>query len=207
MKDKILDEINSYYTQKISAFGSTPLGVDWNSKESQYLRFEKLCSIITPDGSFSLIDYGCGYGELINYLNQAFSKNYTYIGYDLSLTMLEQARILFGDLPFVKLYNQVPDVKSDYLIASGIFNVKPESVSNKLWMDYIFESISAFDQLTKKGFSVNLLTTYSDVEYLKKHLFYADPMLLFDFCKRNISKNVSLLHDYNLYEFTLIVRK
>lgn len=30
---------------------------------------------------------------------------------------------------------------------------------------------------------------------------------LFDLCKRRYSKNVALLHDYGLYEFTILIRK
>ena len=32
-------------------------------------------------------------------------------------------------------------------------------------------------------------------------------LFFFDFCKRNFSRNVALLHDYGLYDFTIIVRK
>lgn len=42
---------------------------------------------------------------------------------------------------------------------------------------------------------------------MKEHLYYADPAELFDHCKRNYSRNVALLHDYGLYEFTVLVRK
>jgi hypothetical protein len=38
-------------------------------------------------------------------------------------------------------------------------------------------------------------------------LYYGDPCFLFDYCKRHFSKNIVLLHDYNLYDFTLIERK
>ena len=38
-------------------------------------------------------------------------------------------------------------------------------------------------------------------------LFYADPLHLFDRCKRTYSRFVTLLHDYPLYEFTIIVRR
>jgi len=30
---------------------------------------------------------------------------------------------------------------------------------------------------------------------------------LFDYCKRTYSRDVALLHDYGLYEFTILVRK
>jgi hypothetical protein len=42
---------------------------------------------------------------------------------------------------------------------------------------------------------------------MKDYLYYADPMKLFDHCKKKYSKKVAILHDYPLYEFTLLVRK
>jgi len=58
-----------------------------------------------------------------------------------------------------------------------------------------------------KGFAFNMLTKYSDREYMKEYLYYADPLFIFDYCKRNFSKKVALIHDYELYEFTILVRK
>ena len=94
----------------------------------------------------------------------------------------------------------------DYLVSSGIFNVK-QAVSDKAWESYIIEVIRMFSQYARKGFAFNCLTKYSDEEYKKDYLYYADPLVLFDYCKRNFSKNVALLHDYNLYDFTILVRK
>ena len=42
---------------------------------------------------------------------------------------------------------------------------------------------------------------------MRPDLYYADPCRLFDLCKRRYAKNVALLHDYGLYEFTILVRK
>ena len=52
-----------------------------------------------------------------------------------------------------------------------------------------------------------MLTKYSDKEYMRDNLYYADPLFIFDYCKRNFSKQVALLHDYGLYEFTILVKK
>jgi len=38
-------------------------------------------------------------------------------------------------------------------------------------------------------------------------LYYADPIFLFEHCRRTFSRFVSLIHDYPLYEFTILVRK
>ena len=60
---------------------------------------------------------------------------------------------------------------------------------------------------SKHAFSFNLLTKYSDKEFMQDYLYYADPLFYFDYCKRNYSKNVALLHDYYQYDFTILVRK
>ncbi len=57
------------------------------------------------------------------------------------------------------------------------------------------------------GFAFNALTSYSDIEFRRDDLYYADPLFWFDYCKTNISKYVALLHDYPEYDFTIIVRK
>jgi len=42
---------------------------------------------------------------------------------------------------------------------------------------------------------------------MRPDLHYADPCVLFDRCKRRHSPRVALLHDYGLWEFTILVRK
>jgi hypothetical protein len=61
--------------------------------------------------------------------------------------------------------------------------------------------------LSRKGFAFNALSLYSDPEKRRPDLYYADPLALFDHCQRHFSRYVSLLHDYPLYEFTILVRK
>jgi hypothetical protein len=92
------------------------------------------------------------------------------------------------------------------VVASGIFNVKLDT-SNEDWKEYILNTLSKLNQLSSIAFSFNILTSYSDKEYMKDYLYYADPCFLFDYCKKNFSKNIALLHDYNLYEFTILVKK
>ncbi len=60
-------------------------------------------------------------------------------------------------------------------------------------------------KLSRLGIAFNCLTTY--VNWKEDHLYYADPFEFFDFCKRNISRYLCLLHDYPLYEWTMLVYK
>ena len=63
------------------------------------------------------------------------------------------------------------------------------------------------DRTSTRGFAFNCLTAYSDADKMRDYLYYASPTWLFDMCKQRYARNVALLHDYGLYEFTLIVRK
>ena len=208
MSSNIIKGVSEYYSNKIIQHGSSSLGVDWNSKESQYLRFAQLAKVFNDQKQFSVLDYGCGYAELVNYLLENYSKDdFSFFGYDISDKMIEKANFLFGKLDNVTLSNDLPLTIFDFVVASGIFNVKLELANEEDWLKYIIETLHSFDKSSRKGFSFNALTKYSDKEFMKDYLYYSDPLFLFDYCKRNFSRNVALLHDYNLYEFTIIVRK
>ncbi|MCB0334746.1 MAG: hypothetical protein KDD62_00530, partial [Bdellovibrionales bacterium] len=75
------------------------------------------------------------------------------------------------------------------------------------WSEYVEGLLDKMNAICTKGFSFNMLTSYSDKEYMRDYLYYADPCHIFDLCKRKYSRNVALLHDYGLYEFTVLVRK
>ena len=96
----------------------------------------------------------------------------------------------------------------DYLVASGVFNIKMEAPYDQ-WTDYVIGSLEDFNQKTRRGFSVNFLTSYSDADRMAERpdLYYADPCVIFDYCRRHFSRNVALLHDYKIWDFTILVRK
>jgi hypothetical protein len=41
---------------------------------------------------------------------------------------------------------------------------------------------------------------------MRDYLHYADPAQVLDQCLRRYSRDVALRHDYELYEFTVVVR-
>lgn len=204
----ITSEIDKYYTSKLIEHGATPKGVDWNSVESQEIRFRELSRVINKNGEFSLLDYGCGFGSYYEYLNK-FEKNWKYFGFDISSEMLEKAKELYSSHSNFHIINDqtiLDNRKFDFVIASGIFNVRLNN-SSEIWEKYLMDEIDKLNQISESGFSFNMLTKYSDPEYCKDYLYYGDPEFWFNRCKTLYSRNVALLHDYNLYEFTIIVRK
>jgi SAM-dependent methyltransferase len=194
-----------YYSDKLLQHGPTPAGVDWNSADSQDLRFEQLMKITSGAQDFSLLDLGCGYGSLLTFLKKKATYS-SYWGYDVAPAMVSKARELHeadNHCTFVSHLEEVPQV--DYTVASGVFNVKQEAPATE-WRDYILETLRRMAGLSKRGFAFNLLTSYSDPDRMREYLYYGNPCFFFDFCKTQISRQVALLHDYGLYEFTILAR-
>jgi SAM-dependent methyltransferase len=205
MPENLVDVVTEYYTAKLNQYGPSAKGVDWPNEESQRIRFEQLSKVIS-DPRGSVLDYGCGYSALYDFL---LAKDWcsTYVGYDWSERMLDAARAKHAETPsFSLISGEDCKVTANYVIASGIFNVKL-GIEEIAWRPYVFETIDKLNELSDKGFAFNCLTSYSDKEKQRVDLFYANPLELFDYCKTNFSQNVALLHDYGLYEFTIIVRK
>jgi SAM-dependent methyltransferase len=206
-KTSLLDEVATYYAEKLAEHGATPRGVDWNGEESQKVRFEQLCKIIDPKTSnFSINDLGCGYGALLEYLRDEQAAC-SYLGVDVSQEMIkvaEQRNAAADRARFIT--SAEPDEVADYGLASGIFNVRLGR-SDAEWFDYLQAILDVLDRTSSLGFAFNCLTSYSDRDKKRDYLYYADPCRLFDMCKRRYSRQVALLHDYGLYEFTILVRK
>ena len=205
-KTEMLSPVAKYYSAKLVEHGETPHGVDWNSVESQTLRFEQLSKILNAEKTFSVNDLGCGYGALYDYLSDRFDS-FSYSGIDISSEMIRAAESRYFNTKNARfILNSTPEQSADFGIASGIFNVRLDQTDDT-WLSYIEKTLDHLNQTSHLGFAFNCLTSYSDADKMRDYLYYADPCGLFDLCKRRYSRNVALLHDYGLFEFTLLVRK
>ncbi len=206
-KEKIQGKVQEFFRQKLQDCGSTPQGLDYNSQEAMDIRFDQLLKIIEdPKKAFSIIDYGCGYGALIDYMQKKHLR-FEFYGIDYVEEMV-QAGIKNHpdrqDCHWTTREDELPF--ADYLIAGSIFNKKLEATDEE-WKTIVSETLHKMDSHCKKGFSFNMLTKYSDADRMRNDLYYADPCFYLDFCKTHFSTNIALLHDYQLYDFTLLIRK
>lgn len=201
------EAVATYFEGFFSKHGAQPTGVDYSTKDRQELCFEQLCKVLSgSEKCFSVIDYGCGYGAMASWLRERWGDDFTYTGYDLVESMISHAR-RHNNSERTEYVSSVEDLLPvDYVIASGIFNVRSE-VSDEEWKQHVMKTLDHMWGFAVKGMSFNILTSYCDKEKMRPHLFYADPCFWFDYCKKRFSRNVALLHDYEAYEFTIVVRK
>lgn len=198
------EEAEIYYQESFASHGATPAGVGWKDARSQRLRFEKLAYLLTPrpERPVTVNDFGCGYAALFDYLDSLYGVQLArYFGYDVDQAMLDAAHTRTDSRATLIRAREITQ-EADYSFVSGTFNVKG-GASNEAWSRYVERSVAQLAMRSRIGFAFNLMSTY--VDFTKPDLFYADPAHFFGFCKSRISRYVTLLHDYPLYECTLVV--
>ena len=203
--DPLLEQTRRYYEDVLRTHGATPRGVDWNSAESQALRFDKLGLVLAGRADASVLDYGCGYGALAVYLRSRGHLG-AYQGFDLSDGMIGAARTFTDAVAECSVTSDRAAVRpADFTLASGIFNVKRDTPGED-WHAYVLRTLDDIRVLSRAGFAFNVLTANADPDKRRPDLYYADPLALFEHCRLRFSRHVALLHDYPLYEFTISVR-
>jgi SAM-dependent methyltransferase len=202
----LIEDVERYYTAKVKTYGATPAGVDWNSARSQQVRFEQLLAVIgDTDSPFSLNDFGCGYGSLLDVLAARWDR-FDYRGFDISEAMIAEAQKRHAGDHRASFVSDGGELRpADYTVASGVFNVRLEQ-PEQVWREYVLATIDKLASVSYRGMAFNALTSQSDPDRMRRDLYYADPAELLDYCLRNHSRDIVLRHDYELYEFTVIVQ-
>ncbi|HUP60165.1 MAG TPA: class I SAM-dependent methyltransferase [Thermoanaerobaculia bacterium] len=201
-ENDIVGALVGYYEAKLDCFGATARGVDWKDEASQRKRFDQLVRVLRLDQHrepFSVVDFGCGYGALRRYLQEQ-ELPFSYTGYDRSEKMIAAARLMHPEGAFTTDWTVVPD--SDFVVATGVFNVRLD-LPDDVWRDHVIQSLEAMASKARVGLAADFLTSHADADRKRADLYYADPAVIFDWYMRSVSRWVALLHDSDLYEFTV----
>ena len=145
----------NFYKKSIETYGLCALGVHWNSKHTQYKRFEILTKFIKKDILISSIaDVGCGFGEYYKYLELNNKLPSKYLGIDCEDSMVTICKKRLPNQKFIK-QNILTDtlIEADYYICSGALNI--------LTIDEVYKFIDRCFKASSKGFIFNFLKSHS----------------------------------------------
>lgn len=182
-----------FYTSAIEKHGDSSRGVHWNSVHSQEKRFKVLLSCIDDEG-FSLVDAGCGFGDLHAYLQNKQIPFSSYTGLDLSPSMVKIAREKTGcEILECDICRDIL-VPADYYICSGAMNILSR------FDTYLF--IRNCYEASTKGFVFNLLMGEDD-SLVYNHFYPKDLQNLFD----ELGARVIIKKGYLKHDFTVFMKK
>ncbi len=142
---------NQFYKKSYNKYGVSAQGVHWNSKESQYIRFQIITNYIKDIEDSTIVDIGCGFGDYLIFLEKQNIKIKDYLGIDCEEFMISIASQKHKDNSFLVcdiLVDEIP--KADYLICSGSLNL--------LNKRNFFLAIKKGFEASTRGFIFNFLT-------------------------------------------------
>jgi SAM-dependent methyltransferase len=190
------------YNERLHDMGETPQALGWRDSRQQELRFKILAEIGSLEG-VSVLDIGCGFGDLLDYFNASERGVVSYTGTDLNPALIEvaQKRHMQAQARFLATtdLSQFETGSLDYVFLSGLFNFKIQD-NTGFMQDTARESF----RIARKGVAFNLLGSY--VDFKDDHLFYHQEQQVFEFAK-SLTRFVTLRADYPLYEFTVYLHQ
>lgn len=84
------------FSARYKAHGYSPLSLGWDSLESQRIRFEKVIDSVNLVGK-SILDIGCGFGDICYFLNSHAVNYLSYLGWDIVDSFINEAINRYGD--------------------------------------------------------------------------------------------------------------
>lgn len=195
----------SHYSDLLQKHGTDTraLPLDWPTEAVQDRNFHSVTQLFAHERQpFTVYEVGCGLGDMVDHLRRCYPLA-TYAGCDINPAMVEGARSLRPGLPVeTKDILIEPPPPSDYVVASGIFNLH-FGAEYAEWQDHVFKMLSAMWAAARKGIASNFHTSY--VDWRKERDYYQDPCAVFDFAKRKLSKFVEIRHAYYPWEYSVLI--
>lgn len=193
----MIESVKKQYKDAFNTHGNS-LDAVFIPKGRQLERFISLLTYVNAE-SFSILDYGCGLGQMASYIKQTFPKA-NYLGVDIVEEFISEnnAKYDFGRFEIIR---DCYDINENYdvITAAGVFNLLyvPDK---KKHQQIVFENLTHLFSKTNNVLSVNFMT--DQVDFIQEGAFHQNVIELYNFAKNNLTKRVALDESYMPYEFT-----
>ena len=186
-----------YHKEMINLHGNDNThALGWSDPQSQLTRFKVLSEIADLNCS-SVMDAGCGHGDLCPYL-KALYPDCRYLGIEQIPELMETALERYGNLPETIFlqgnFITSPLPVTDYILVCGSLNYSSSDP------EYIYKAIRKLFENCRIGLGFNLLSRVSKPGLLRS--YNADDIFHYS---KNLSANVKLIEDYSEDDFTIFM--
>lgn len=198
------DIVRSYYKENLDSKCENHEILGWESKEAQFKRFSILTQNVNLEG-LSILDVGCGLGDLNSFLKQIPLKTFSYHGIDITHVLLERARLChpeveFSEMDLIDNPNLLSGKKYDVVYSSGVFNL---NTGNNI--EYLEKALGVFAETATKFVVFNLLSHKSNQK--DDTYFYYFPDQVKEIASQYSFQSIEIIEEYLLNDFTVICKK
>ncbi|MDA3899851.1 MAG: class I SAM-dependent methyltransferase [Spirochaetes bacterium] len=196
--------IQDYYEKEFDESKENHQILGWESREAQHLRFFILTENVELSGR-SLLDVGCGLGDLFFYIQKRGINLKDYHGVDICKKIISKAlkmnpeiniecRDIFSSTEFCEKYNY------DLVYSSGIFNLKQST--NLLFLK---DALMIFKEIANEYVVFNLLSDKSN-DKEDPYCYYSveEAAEIVDQCS---FQSFKIVEDYLQNDFTVVCKK
>ncbi|MBF0565690.1 MAG: class I SAM-dependent methyltransferase [Nitrospirae bacterium] len=197
MDDLYKEYVISYFDRTVEIHGDRPEALRW-STPGQKLHYECLLDV-APDLCGKILDYGCGKGDLYDFLaNRGLQVEYT--GCDINSRLIEMAREKHPGCSFHVFDVEEEDLHEDfdYIFLVGVFNLKVDGLGKT-----IKNVLKKLFGHCRKALAFNALSAHCPVKSYE--LNYLHPEEFFKFAVQELSPYVTLRHDKIFHDFFLFI--
>lgn len=187
-----------FHKQLINEFGTgSTESLGWNERAGQQIRFKILLGIGDLT-AHSVLDAGCGHGDLFEYLIERFPQP-EYYGVEQMPGILQVALDRYSHHPGAHFFEgdfsaaELP--VADYVIACGSLNYRSSDDR------YVLKTIEKLFNNSRIGFGFNLLHTIEPAHAL---ICAYDPAYIMEFC-RTLTSRVNLTENYYREDYTVFM--
>ncbi|MBF6057901.1 MULTISPECIES: class I SAM-dependent methyltransferase [Thiomicrorhabdus] len=200
------------HEDSIQRYGYKPQALYWSSKEIQEIRFHMLFDgipeVLRFGKEFTLLDVGCGFGDLADYLSR-HGVSIDYSGIDLAPAMVTAARNLQPQGKFFcgDLFDaSFAEESFDFVVLSGALNEVVDSAIEGQTGLYAKAVIAKMFVLSRNGVAFNLLDRRNEWVASRPDLQSFYPQDIVEYC-RSFCSHVEWRDDYLDNDFTVYLYK
>lgn len=115
----------NFYQKAFKKHGISARGLNWNSEDTQNIRFEVLTTFLKDEiSSSSIVDAGCGFGDFYLFLTKQNLHPKRYVGIDCIQDFIEISKQRLPNITFTCrdiLRDEL--IYADWYVASGSLNI------------------------------------------------------------------------------------
>ena len=192
-------EVLDCFGRHLRRHGDAPQAVRWTVR-GQQARYEAFLALCGDLAGKSLLDFGCGKGDLFGFL-RARGIDCAYTGVDIHPDLIALARAKHPGTEFlVRDVEEEPlGRKFDVVVACGVFNLRAGGIQ-----ETVESVLPLLFGCAREALHANFLTArapHKDVE-----LHYVDPAWLLDFARERLSPSALVREDLVPDDVFLTVR-
>ncbi|EPU7919537.1 class I SAM-dependent methyltransferase [Vibrio parahaemolyticus] len=194
-------KIANYHRKRYKQFSNDKARtLGWQDEYSQISRFEALTRSLCLE-AVSILDIGCGFGDLLEYIESQNQYPARYVGIDLQKQFITKARKRAFKTPVNFIcgdFSKLVLPQSDYVFASGSLNYKSSNANHTI------EMIEKMYRAARIGCVFNLLDEEKlpSMRMLEPH----NKVGVLRYC-RWLCPGAQLIEGYSDHDFTIVMIK